>query len=219
MRLINLTFHGIGQPPHRLDPGARAVWVGHDEFLSVLDSVAGRPDVRITFDDGNASDVEHALPALLERGLRASFFVVADRIGTAGFVDSSGVRALDSAGMTVGSHGMRHRAWRNADAAALDEELVQARRRLEAVVGRDVTTAACPFGSYDRRVLRSLRRCGYQTVYTSDGGTARPGAWIQARTTVRSGDGPYVADGIAITDRRPRAAFARSAKGVAKRWR
>ena len=40
------------------------MWLDPDRFLRVLDSVVGRDDVRITFDDGNASDVEHALPAL-----------------------------------------------------------------------------------------------------------------------------------------------------------
>ena len=32
-----------------------------------------------------------------------------------------------------------------------------------------------PFGSYDRHVLRALRRTGVTRVYTSDGGWARPG--------------------------------------------
>jgi hypothetical protein len=40
------------------------VWVSRERLDAVLDSVAGRDDVRITFDDGNASDVVHALPAL-----------------------------------------------------------------------------------------------------------------------------------------------------------
>ena len=44
---------------------------------------------------------------------------------------------------------------------------------------RPVTEAACPFGSYDRCVLRSLRRHGYQRAYTSDPGTTRLHDWIQ----------------------------------------
>ena len=87
-RSINLTFHGIGEPPRALDPGEENVWVAHDRFVALLDSVVGRDDVRITFDDGNASDVEHALPALVDRELDATFFVVAGRLGEPTFVDA-----------------------------------------------------------------------------------------------------------------------------------
>ena len=70
------------------------MWVTRERFLSLLDAVTGRDDVRITFDDGNASDVEQALPALRERGLTATFFVVAGRLGTPRFLDRHGVAEL-----------------------------------------------------------------------------------------------------------------------------
>ena len=56
-----------------------------------------------------------ALPALRERGLTATFFVVAGRLGEPGFLDERGVRALADAGMAIGCHGMRHRPWRGLD--------------------------------------------------------------------------------------------------------
>ena len=114
-RSINLTFHGIGDPGRRLDPGEQAVWVSRAQFLSLLACAEGREDVAITFDDGNASDLEHALPALRERGLRATFFVVAGRLGTPRFLDERGVRALAAAGMEIGCHGMSHPPWRGLD--------------------------------------------------------------------------------------------------------
>jgi peptidoglycan/xylan/chitin deacetylase (PgdA/CDA1 family) len=218
-RLINITFHGIGEPGRALDPGEQSLWLGRDRFLSVLDSVAGRGDVNITFDDGNASDVELALPALRERGLTATFFVVAGRLRTHGFLDADGVRRLASAGMTIGCHGMRHRPWRGLDDRALREELGAARRVLEDVVAGPLTRAACPFGGYDRRVLRALRACGYRAVYTSDGGTTRSGAWVQARTTVRATDGPGLLARIESSERAPHMALRRRATRAAKRWR
>jgi peptidoglycan/xylan/chitin deacetylase (PgdA/CDA1 family) len=218
-RLINLTFHGIGEPREQLDPAEQALWVSGERFLSVLDSVAGRSDVRISFDDGNASDVEHALPALRKRALTASFFVVAGRLGTPGYLDAEGVRALSAAGMTIGCHGMRHRPWRALDDRALAEELMDAKGALEHLVQRPVAEAACPFGSYDRRVLRALRRCGYRTVYTSDRGTARADAWIQPRNTVSSKDSAGVVERIVSAERPAYRALPRRAKRVVKRWR
>ena len=77
---INLTFHGVGEPKRRLDPAEAEFWLGRRQFESTLDSVAGRSDVRITFDDGNHSDLAYALPALRKRGLTATFFVVGTQV-------------------------------------------------------------------------------------------------------------------------------------------
>jgi peptidoglycan/xylan/chitin deacetylase (PgdA/CDA1 family) len=218
-RRINLTFHGIGATDRPLERGEELVWLDQHQFESALDSVVGRDDVQITFDDGNASDFEHALPQLRRRGLTATFFVVAGRLGAPGFLDEGGVRALAAAGMGIGCHGMRHRPWRRLDERALREEVVDARRLLEQVVGRPVIEAACPFGSYDRRVLRFLRRHGYRRAFTSDSGMSRPGDWIQARNTVHPGNAAGVIERVLADERSTHSVVRRRAKRAAKRWR
>lgn len=218
-RSINLTFHGVGDPGRRLEAGEADVWVTHAAFLSLLDAAVGRDDVRITFDDGNASDIEHALPALRERDLKASFFVVAGRLGQPRFLSADDVRELAAAGMEIGCHGMRHRPWRGLDPTALHEELVAAKATLEAVVERPVKTAACPFGAYDRRVLETVRRSGYRHVYTSDRGLARADGFLQARNSVGPADAPDLLGRIASLDAAPHRALPRRAKLAVKRWR
>ena len=119
--------------------------------------VAAGAAVAITFDDGNCSDVERALPALAERDLTATFHVCAGRLDLPGYLDGSAVQHLRSSGMSIGSHG-----WDHVDLRALsDPDLVRAaqdsRQRLGEVCGEAVTSFAVPLGSYDRRVLRHLR--------------------------------------------------------------
>jgi peptidoglycan/xylan/chitin deacetylase (PgdA/CDA1 family) len=212
-RMINLTFHGLGDPPRPLDDGEAAVWVDTPRFEALLDAVAGRDDVRITFDDGNTSDLAVGLPALRERNLTATFFVVAGRLGEDHFLTADDVRQLRDAGMRIGNHGMHHQAWRGLDATALDEELGAARRVLEDVVGAPVDEAACPFGSYDRRVVGALRAGGYRRVFTSDRGTTGDDAFLQARNTMTPADGPETLAAIAPSSP------ARAAKLALKRWR
>jgi peptidoglycan/xylan/chitin deacetylase (PgdA/CDA1 family) len=218
-RVVNLTFHGIGPPPRRLGPGERGVWLTVPTFLAMLDAVAERTDVALTFDDGNASDVAHALPALQSRSLKATFFLAAGRLGEPGFLGAEDVRQITEAGMAIGSHGMRHRAWRGLEDAALREELVAAREMLVEAAGVPVTEASCPFGSYDRRVLSALRRCGYERVYSSDRGTARRDAWLQARNTVEPSDDRCLIERIVAGDRRPGRALVQRMKLTVKRWR
>jgi peptidoglycan/xylan/chitin deacetylase (PgdA/CDA1 family) len=186
--IIGICFHGIGTPDSALDQEAAAYFVSREFFLAVLDEVADRPDVDLTFDDGYASDVEVALPAILERGLSARFFPLGDMLGRPGFLDGTGVRALAAEGMTVGSHGMRHRSWRGLDPKSEHEEFVLARAAIAEASGVPVTSVACPFGAYDRRVLTALRHHGYVQVFTSDRRRARVGDWLQPRYSVLRGD-------------------------------
>lgn len=192
---INVTVHGIGEPDRPLDDGEDDIWISVEQFEGLLDAAVGRPEVTVTFDDGNLSDLEIGLPLLQERGLRARFYVPAGLLGERGRLDESGVRELHGAGMVIGSHGWAHRDWRALDwsphgAAVVEEEMLRARRHLGRLTGADVSEVAVPFGSYDRHVMRTLRRTGVTRVYTSDGGWARPGAWVQARTSIRADDGP-----------------------------
>lgn len=82
-----------------------------------FEAIADRlPDkgVELAFDHGNVSDIKHALPALCRRGITAHFFVLAGRIGAAGYLSAQDVSSLHSAGMTIGSHGVHHRDWRRS---------------------------------------------------------------------------------------------------------
>jgi peptidoglycan/xylan/chitin deacetylase (PgdA/CDA1 family) len=218
-RTINLTFHGVGRPGRELDPGEDAFWLDPVEFDSVLRSVAGRRDVRLTFDDGNASDVVHGLPALQRHGLSATFFVSAGKVGAPGYVDRDGIRRLAAAGMAVGCHGMGHRDWRRLGDEELRVELLDARQLLEEVVDRPVTKAACPFGSYDRRVLRSLRDSGYTQVFTSDRGSAPSDRWLQPRNTVHAGRAVSEVGDVLDGEPSPYHALRRNARLAAKRLR
>jgi peptidoglycan/xylan/chitin deacetylase (PgdA/CDA1 family) len=218
-RTINLTFHGTGPCERPLEPGEDGVWLGEDELWFVLDAVTGRDDVRIMVDDGNISDVDLVLPALQARGLRATFFIVAGRLGDPAFVGEDDIRALADAGMGIGCHGMRHRPWRRLGDGALREELVDAKKLIEGVVGCAVDEAACPFGAYDRRVLAALRANGYGRVYTSDRGPARPDAWLQPRNTLRNGEAAALLEDVLTGYTPVHETLVRQPKLALKRWR
>jgi peptidoglycan/xylan/chitin deacetylase (PgdA/CDA1 family) len=184
MGLVILNFHGVGPIPREIDGGERNCWLDQDTFDAVLDLAQGQSQVRLTFDDGNASDAEVVLPALLRRGLSATFFICSGRLDQSTFLSQVQVRELQAHGMGIGSHGITHLSWRQLSPELLWDELAGSRQVLERVCGRPVDTAACPFGDYDRTVLKGLRRAGYHVVYTSDGGASAENHWLRARTTV-----------------------------------
>ena len=215
--VVNLCFHGIGDPQRELEPDEERYWISPERLEALLDVARRHDGVRITFDDGNASDVDLALPALARRGLDATFFLIAGRLDEPGSVSRDGARELRRAGMRVGCHGMWHRPWPSLTPAALQEELVDARRALADASGAPVDEAACPFGAYDRSVVSALRRQGFARAYTVDGGAARPAAWLQTRHTILATDTPETIERVVggATRRRP----LQAGKRAVKRWR
>ena len=75
-QIVNVCFHGIGTPDRELEPGEDKYWISTELFHEILDEVKTWPSVRISFDDGNASDAEIGLPGLVERNLTGDFFVL-----------------------------------------------------------------------------------------------------------------------------------------------
>lgn len=187
-KVINICFHGIGSPQRELEPGEQTYWIEVDQYLRILDELTTWPSVGISFDDGNASDVRHGLPALLERGLSAQFFVLAGRLRCPGSLDVDDIHELCRYDMGVGTHGMEHRPWRHMDQVTRDRELVEARQQISTITRTNVGAAACPLGRYDRRLLHDLRKLGYSRVYTSDRRMARGSAWLQPRFSVHAYD-------------------------------
>jgi peptidoglycan/xylan/chitin deacetylase (PgdA/CDA1 family) len=206
--LLILNFHGLGSPSPRVDPDETRFWISPKFFGQVLDLVDGASHVRITFDDGNASDFDVALRELARHHQRAEFFLLAGRLNQPGYLTTRQVREMVAEGMTFGSHGFAHRRWPDCDDATLSAEIGDARARIEDATGHAVTSASCPFGAYDRRSLDALRMAGFERVYTSDRGLARSDNWLQSRNTLRVTDtlsdveqqlrwSPYTARGYA----------------------
>lgn len=85
------------------------------------------------------------------------------------YLDAGEVRLLMDRGATIGSHGASHRVTARLSDHALQVEIVDNRRFLEALVGRAVEHFALPFGfdgTYDARALVLARR-EHRYVYST----------------------------------------------------
>lgn len=217
--LRGVCFHGVGEPAREMEPGEAGYWIDTDSFRRVLDEVMTWPRVSLSFDDGNASDIEIGLPELIDRGLAATFFPLGGRLDGPGSLRRSDVAELAAAGMPIGTHGMDHRPWRGLTPEDRRRELVEARAMLAEASGRPVVEAACPLGRYDRRVLTELRSLGYERVHTSDRRPARTGAWLQPRFSVHRGETAQSLRATVEAAEARRNRLVRAAVGVVKRVR
>ena len=164
-----LMLHGLGGAGG-VDPGlfdtaldrlrARRRVVPLAQAVAALGAPEARGLAAVTFDDGYVDFAEHALPALARRGLHATLFVPAGRLGgtnvwDAGraaerkLLDAAALRALDPAHVEIGAHGMTHCRLFGLAPHALREETAGARCALEDACGRAVRFFAYPYGQLD----------------------------------------------------------------------
>lgn len=135
----------------------------------------GRPVV-ISFDDGFAGVIDHAVPVLEAHGFTAMFYLVSDLVGTRsrwlhaergvelGLFDWSTARSLQSRGFGVGSHSATHSRLPALDDATCRAELEGSRATISDHLGQEVADLAYPFGAYDRRVQGIAVDCGYRSA-------------------------------------------------------
>lgn len=108
-----------------LDSAVRLLTDSHADPESNERSIASRPPVVLTFDDGTADWVDEVLPQLAARQLPATFYVSTDFVERSQpFPDGgdpigwSGLAELASSGLaTIGSHTHTHRVLSHATAA------------------------------------------------------------------------------------------------------
>jgi peptidoglycan/xylan/chitin deacetylase (PgdA/CDA1 family) len=212
-------FHG----PYVLAKGEfvrQMTWL-HSQGISTVtigEVLRGTPIgkcVILTFDDGHISNYELALPVLKSLGLRATFFLIGEKIGTPGYLGAAQIREMLDQGMEFGSHSMTHSYMDSFTESEMSRELVTSRRVLESLLRRDALSFSVPYGFYTRRVVNCAHRAGYRVFVTEDFGywkTTGTGIAVLPRITVRRGIS--LRDFVGLVERRPSAAI----MGYAKWW-
>jgi peptidoglycan/xylan/chitin deacetylase (PgdA/CDA1 family) len=131
--------------------------------------------VCITFDDGCETDLIAAAPVLREFGFNATFYLTAGFLGTPGYLNASQVRDLDAQGFQIGCHSMTHPYLSDLPEPELKREIVDAKLKIEEIVGHTIEHFSCPGGRYDRRTLQIARQAGFITVANSQFHANSPG--------------------------------------------
>lgn len=182
-----VNFHGIGIPARALEADEVLYWISAEKFtqsLALIKKLQHSQNLIVTFDDGNISDYEIALPALSKAFIRGIFFVLANKIDRKGYLTTEQIRAISASGHEIGLHGMDHVDWTQLDDKTLVRETEEARLVLEEITGKPINAVAVPFGRYNRVVLNKLKTLGFKRIYTSDQGKRFMETEVKPRFTV-----------------------------------
>jgi len=118
--------------------------------------------VAITFDDGYYNNYEYAFPVLKRYGIKATLFVIVDKIGQPGWVGWKELKEMSDSGIiAIGSHTNTHSWLTSLSAEGIKKEFDVSKAVLEKKLGRKIDLLCYPMGEYDRRAENIANRSGY----------------------------------------------------------
>lgn len=198
-----LTYHQISEAPAKGAPyrslyvapaafarqmrllsllGYRGLSMG--ELLPYLQGEKHGKVVGITFDDGYANNLVHAMPVLRRLGFSSTCYAVSNLLGQTNVWDQNvgiaqtalmtaeELRAWVAAGQEIGAHTRSHARLLQCDASSSQEEIRGSKTDLEAVLGRAVSHFCYPYGDYAPLQVQQVMDAGFATATTTARGRA-----------------------------------------------
>jgi peptidoglycan/xylan/chitin deacetylase (PgdA/CDA1 family) len=133
--------------------------------------------ILITFDDGHLDNYVNAFPIMQKYGFTGVLYIVANYLGTDGFMDRDEILDMHEAGWEVGSHSLNHYDLTKLGPQDQRSEIVGSKERLETLLGIDILTFAYPFGAKNAAVTDYVRFAGYIAAMGAEGYTDSQGEW------------------------------------------
>lgn len=153
------------------------------DYLLICEGKLNSPKkpIIITFDDGSLDNYQIAFPLLREFGMKAVFFVLADKTIKSNrweidngnpmiqLMDPYQILDIHTAGFEIGSHSLTHPMLPNISHATAYHEISRSRMLLEILINAPVLSFAYPYGLLNNTIKQIVIDSGYSigcAVYT-----------------------------------------------------
>ena len=122
----------------------------------------------LSFDDGYDNFYTNAYPILKARNIKASVFIITDRIGTLNYLTWNQVIEMDRSGLiTIGSHTLNHAYLIGADKEKATREILDSKSIIESHLGHSISYFCYPYGAFDFQAMQLVEQSGYKMALST----------------------------------------------------
>jgi peptidoglycan/xylan/chitin deacetylase (PgdA/CDA1 family) len=169
-----------------------------ENYFDGLGQLPAKPVV-ITFDDG-FSDQSAALSLLLQKNMKATFYIVVggEKSGWCvgamrrpqncgdSYLDWAQIREMTKSGLIeIGAHTINHANLAGLSPADQTREIVDSKTIIEKELGVKITTFAYPYGRYSQATIDIALKAGFKSAVTTVSGLSQSSANRLTLTRVR----------------------------------
>ncbi len=127
-------------------------------------------EVLVTFDDGNETYLQYALPVMERYQIPSVNFLVWDSLvkkehGSMSLEDAK--RFASNPLITFGSHTLSHPNLTEITAEQAETEIVNSKRNLEQALGKPMNYFTYPLGFFNDQIVEFVQEAGYRLAFTT----------------------------------------------------
>lgn len=172
------------------DTFEKVINLGGDNIRTISEAYSfknrKKNSICLTFDDGNISDIEIVLPKLLEKKVKATFFIVPSFINKKGHLSKEQIIELSNNGMEIGSHSFSHLNFTKIKKSLRENELSSSKIFLEDLIGKEIKSFSFPYGFINKDSIQSVFKTGYSHCCTSKHGVSSENSKTIPRNSINS---------------------------------
>lgn len=186
-RKIILLYHSVGATEWGMSEKSfsqQMSWLAdHCFVLPLTELIHAKPSreiqVAITFDDGYKTLHDYAAPILADKKIEAMVYIntgwidederqnrlsqaVLGHYPNEYFLNWREVKALHQSGWEIGSHGVNHYNFADAEESVALQELIHSKKTIEEYLYTNCLHFAYPWGRYSNKLKEIVRSVGYQ---------------------------------------------------------
>lgn len=142
-----------------------------DRVLKGTETLDPKP-VALTFDDGYEDFYTQALPILKEFNFPVTLFTVAGFLDNPSgrYLSTNQLKEITQTGLvTIGVHSYTHPDL-TKPRVNLNKEIVEAKSKLEEIVGKKLDLFAYPYGAYNSKIREEAKNAGFTLSFSTEGG-------------------------------------------------
>lgn len=133
----------------------------------LVDNITERyGQIMICFDDGWAGIYE-VKSFFSEIGVFPTIFIAVDLIGKPGYLTLEEIKEMQDVGFHFEGHSWSHRDLTTFDEKELEHEIIDSKKELSKMLGKEIEAICFPQGRFSDNVLRCCVNAGYSKLYSS----------------------------------------------------